>query len=85
MNTETIFNSLHDLLHVHEYINFSVDGGWSSFGPYSACTTSCGDGVRTKTRTCSNPAPAFGGLDCEGDDTMSDNCPDNSPCPGKDL
>ena len=36
-----------------------VPGGWS---PWSACTLPCGGG--TKTWTCTNPAPANGGLEC---------------------
>ena len=38
-----------------------MDGGWSDF---SACSKTCGDG--TQTRTCTNPAPAFGGEGCVG-------------------
>ena len=37
------------------------DGEWSA---WSACSATCGGG--TQTRTCTNPAPANGGLDCSG-------------------
>ncbi len=50
-----------------------VDGGWSDWGE---CSVTCGGGIQT--RTCTNPAPAFGGAECEGDDTQSCNiqeCP----------
>lgn len=39
----------------------AIDGGWSEFGQ---CDSTCGEGK--KTRTCNNPAPLFGGSDCEG-------------------
>ena len=38
-----------------------VNGGWSAWG---SCSVSCGGG--TKTRTCTNPAPANGGTVCSG-------------------
>lgn len=49
-----------------------VDGGWSA---WSACSADCGGG--TQTRTCTNPAPANGGADCEGPDTQACN---TQPC-----
>jgi len=38
-----------------------VNGGWSA---WSACSASCNGG--TMTRSCNNPAPAFGGAPCSG-------------------
>ena len=32
-----------------------VDGQWGGFGPSSACTRSCGIGVRYRERQCNNP------------------------------
>jgi hypothetical protein len=51
----------------------SVDGGWSD---YSGCTAECGGGLQY--RTCSNPIPSNGGMDCVGDATQPCNqqaCP----------
>lgn len=43
-----------------------VDGGFSEWGEYGACDKTCGGGVQARNRTCTNPAPANGGKDCEG-------------------
>ena len=43
-----------------------VDGGWSDFEPWSECSADCGGGIKTRTRTCTNPSPAHGGAGCEG-------------------
>ena len=45
-----------------------IDGGWSE---WSECSASCGGG--TQTRTCTNPEPQFGGLDCVGEASQSCN------------
>nr|XP_023660300.1 SCO-spondin [Paramormyrops kingsleyae] len=43
------------------------DGGPSPWGAWGPCSLSCGGlGQKSRTRTCSNPAPAHGGKDCEG-------------------
>ena len=56
-----------------------VDGGWSAFGAWSTCSADCGEGTQTRTRTCTNPAPANGGADCVGDATETQDCNTN-PC-----
>ncbi|XP_048589021.1 A disintegrin and metalloproteinase with thrombospondin motifs 18 isoform X4 [Nematostella vectensis] len=44
-----------------------IDGGWSAWSSgYSACTRSCGGGVKYRTRACTNPRPANDGKPCEG-------------------
>ena len=57
-----------------------VDGGWIAFGAWSECSAKCGGGTQTRTRTCTNPAPANGGAECEGSATETRNCNLN-PCP----
>ncbi|XP_019856518.1 PREDICTED: cartilage oligomeric matrix protein-like isoform X2 [Amphimedon queenslandica] len=43
-----------------------VDGGWSDWTDWSDCSLTCGNGTRTRTRKCDNPAPLFGGAQCKG-------------------
>jgi|GEM_PF-6132901 len=45
-----------------------VNGGWSD---WSVCSVSCGGG--TQTRTCTNPAPVYGGNDCQGSSSQGCN------------
>ncbi|XP_046580716.1 SCO-spondin-like isoform X5 [Haliotis rubra] len=62
-----------------------VDGGWSLWtDTESECSVSCGGGtlVVTSTRTCTNPAPAFNGQYCVGDDrTTSTKACNTHGCP----
>jgi len=54
--------------------NGSVDGQWSEWGAWSACTATCGGGQQTRTRLCNNPAPSGGGSDCAGDSQQTQAC-----------
>ncbi|MBN3302329.1 HMCN1 protein, partial [Amia calva] len=57
-----------------------VDGKWSSWVSWAACSVSCGGGTRQRTRACSNPSPQHGGHQCEGNDVHIDFC-NSEPCP----
>ena len=48
-----------------------VWGEWTSVG---SCSKECGDGTQTRTRTCTNPAPANGGADCVGEASENQAC-----------
>lgn len=61
----------------------SVDGGFSRWGFWSDCSLTCGDGVQTRTRTCTNPPPQGYGEDCDGPLEETRPCNDK-PCPGDD-
>ncbi|EPY87002.1 A disintegrin and metalloproteinase with thrombospondin motifs 13 [Camelus ferus] len=52
----------------------AVHGHWSSWGPASPCSRSCGGGVATRRRQCDNPRPAFGGRACIGADLQAEMC-----------
>ncbi|XP_076872442.1 hemicentin-1 isoform X2 [Brachyhypopomus gauderio] len=57
-----------------------VDGKWSSWVSWGACSVSCGGGTRQRTRLCASPAPQHGGRQCEGNDIHVDFC-NSEPCP----
>ncbi|KAM6954456.1 A disintegrin and metalloproteinase with thrombospondin motifs 13 [Aplochiton taeniatus] len=57
-----------------------VHGGWSSWSEFSPCSRTCGGGVTHRTRQCNNPRPAFGGSDCEGQDTDAELCHRQPSC-----
>ena len=63
-----------------------VDGGYSSWSAWNACTVSCGGGTRTRTRACNNPAPRNGGKTCSarglGNDKETQAC-NKQGCPGE--
>ena len=59
-----------------------VEVGWSSWGDWSTCWsetgTACSNGTSNRTRSCSDPSPADGGKECEGEDIEFQNC--ELPC-----
>lgn len=64
-----------------------VNGGWSEWSS-SPCSTTCGDGTKHETRSCTNPAPLHGGRHCQGDSVRvtpchSGQCPTTTPIPTK--
>ena len=61
----------------------AVNGGYTAYGDWSACSADCGGGTQTRSRTCTNPAPANGGADCVGDSSETRDC-NTQGCPGTD-
>ena len=47
----------------------AVHGGWSTWGKWSTCSASCGQGLTHRRRTCTNPRPSYNGNYCFGDPT----------------
>ncbi|KAK0086292.1 hypothetical protein PV325_003438 [Microctonus aethiopoides] len=61
--------------------NCTVHGGWTAWSVWSACSQTCGFAIKTRRRSCTNPAPAFGGRVCVGHDHDEIVCIDLPPCP----
>uniref|UniRef100_A0A3Q2CI98 Uncharacterized protein n=1 Tax=Cyprinodon variegatus TaxID=28743 RepID=A0A3Q2CI98_CYPVA len=57
-----------------------VDGNWGLWSPWSACTTTCGEGNITRIRLCNNPPPSKGGKGCTGNTRETKPC-NNTLCP----
>ncbi|XP_045167367.2 semaphorin-5A-like [Mercenaria mercenaria] len=57
-----------------------VDGNWAEWSRWSSCDVTCDSGIHTRKRTCTNPAPAYHGMQCIGKDTDTKSC-DNQLCP----
>ncbi|XP_075792870.1 hemicentin-1 isoform X2 [Pelodiscus sinensis] len=51
-----------------------VDGNWSEWGSWEECSRTCGQGNKTRTRTCSNPTAQHGGQPCDGNAVESIMC-----------
>ena len=62
--------------------NSDLSGKWGHWGKWSKCSVSCGGGVLSRSRQCSNPAPAHTDDSCTGSITESSSCGDK-PCPGE--
>ena len=60
---------------------FLVDGAWSHWKGWTACSVTCGGGMRERVRNCDNPKPLHGGMKCKGDGTETEQC-NQMPCPG---
>ncbi|XP_061179047.1 uncharacterized protein LOC133187647 [Saccostrea echinata] len=65
-----------------------VHGGWSawdSWKPQGSCSVTCGSGIRkfTRSRSCTNPAPKYGGRSCSGQktDSTTRSCFSGKQCP----
>ena len=57
-----------------------IDGAWSCWSDWPECSEHCGGGNRTRTRTCTNPAPAHGGAQCERNSSETQKC-NSHACP----
>lgn len=69
--------------YILRFLYFStVPGNWSSWGAWSPCSETCGNGTTTRTRACDNPSPAYGGAYCVGAADMLKDCSEQ-PCPGQ--
>lgn len=58
----------------------AVHGAWDEWSPWSLCSSTCGRGYRSRTRTCT--PPQFGGDPCPGPEKQTKFC-NIAVCPGK--
>ncbi|XP_046546208.1 uncharacterized protein LOC124256280 [Haliotis rubra] len=58
-----------------------IDGNWSEWGNWSACSVTCGSGNLTRSRSCTEPAPQFNGTDCVGVAEEAQSCDTGVLCP----
>ena len=63
-------------------IYLTVDGKWGGWAGWYGCSVSCGGGKRSRTKPCTNPAPAYGGKTCRGIGREEQTCSTNN-CPSK--
>ena len=78
-----LFHIVHNSNNNQKFIFTSVDGMWSDWGAWSPCSETCGNGTRSRTRSCNNPTPANDGAPCKGDSSdrgscFKDHCPSES-------
>jgi hypothetical protein len=64
------------------YFIYLVHGNWGTWQEWNSCSATCGSGSRSRRLECNNPEPAFGGSDCQGNDTEIESC-SIKLCPGK--
>ena len=60
-----------------------VDCVWGEYGEWSTCSTTCGGGTRTRTRSEGIPA-SNGGSPCTGPATQTGPC-NRDACPGSKI
>lgn len=51
-----------------------VDGNWTSWSTWGECDASCDGGSMMRTRSCSEPEPAYHGAECDGDNSEVGEC-----------
>ncbi|XP_061195747.1 coadhesin-like [Saccostrea echinata] len=51
-----------------------IHGSYSPWGGWTSCTKSCDTGSYTRSRACNNPAPKYGGNNCQGNSTETTDC-----------
>ncbi|VDI13303.1 heparan sulfate proteoglycan 2 (perlecan) [Mytilus galloprovincialis] len=57
-----------------------VNGAWSAWSD-NTCSVTCGVGTKSRSRSCSNPHPQYGGNNCIGNDTDHVTCTQLNKCP----
>ncbi|XP_022796325.1 A disintegrin and metalloproteinase with thrombospondin motifs adt-1-like [Stylophora pistillata] len=59
-----------------------MDGNYTKWSDWSKCSVTCGGGEQSRSRTCTNPPPKYGGKNCQGLGSANDTQECNpDPCP----
>ena len=66
------------------YIVPEVDGRWAHWEGWSTCTVTCGSGIQSRSRLCSDPEPRFQGKTCHGKTIDERKC-GTGICPGRTM
>lgn len=74
-----VFSRFKILIHVYLVTSLTVDGNWTSWGAWSQCTKTCGLSYRKRSRSCTDPAPQYGGGGCDGQNDQVERCT-GKPC-----
>ena len=45
----------------------NVNGGWGNWNDWATCSATCGGGVQSRTRGCTDPSPQGSGDQCPTD------------------
>ena len=72
------------LCHSTGLISSTVDGSWTDWGDWNLCSVTCAGGTQSRSRTCTNPPPRYGGRECNGESEDVQSCNEH-PCPSKDI
>ena len=82
LDQNTVINSK-IMIFFYNLLIVPVNGGYSSWNPWSSCSTTCGLGSQQRQRSCTSPPPSNGGADCSalGESSQTQTC--ISPCPGE--
>ena len=51
-----------------------INGHWAEWSSWSNCSATCDGGKRTRSRTCTDPAPLNGGRPCDGSADEDETC-----------
>uniref|UniRef100_A0A673YH30 Thrombospondin 1 n=1 Tax=Salmo trutta TaxID=8032 RepID=A0A673YH30_SALTR len=57
-----------------------INGNWGPWSLWDTCSATCGGGAQTRKRLCNDPAPKYGGKECQGDPKATQLCNKNT-CP----
>jgi len=69
----------HAHTHTHSHSLYTPGAiGWTSWSDWGGCSSRCGPGLQSRTRTCQNPAVSILNNSCPGDNTDYKICTDVS-------